>query len=57
MVFHERPCRVSRSLESEALVDVLNGKVKVNVHSYEVTNFDALVRLTSEFEYAFHSIG
>ena len=38
-------------------MDVLNGKVKVNVHSYEVTNFDALVRLTSEFEYAFHSIG
>ena len=38
-------------IESEALVDVLNGKVKLNVHSYEVTDFDALVRLTNEFEY------
>lgn len=38
-------------LESEALVDVLNGKIKLNVHSYEVTDFDALIRLTNEFGY------
>jgi hypothetical protein len=37
-------------LEHEALVDVLNGKVKLNVHSYEVTDFDALVRLSNEFK-------
>ncbi|KAK4688544.1 hypothetical protein P7C73_g1572, partial [Tremellales sp. Uapishka_1] len=36
-------------LEHEALVDVLNGKVKLNVHSYEVTDFDALVRVSNEF--------
>ena len=36
-------------IEFEALVDVLNGKVKLNVHSYEVTDFDALIRLTNEF--------
>lgn len=36
-------------LEYEALVDVLNGKVKLNVHSYKVIDLDALVRLSNEF--------
>lgn len=36
--------------EVESLVDVLNGKVKLNVHSYEVTDFDALIRLSNEFK-------
>ncbi|KAF8664356.1 hypothetical protein AX16_000728 [Volvariella volvacea WC 439] len=38
-------------LEWEALVDVLRGKVKVNVHCYEAVDLDALVRLSNEFKF------
>ncbi|CED83667.1 Metal-dependent hydrolase, composite domain [Phaffia rhodozyma] len=38
-------------LEWEALVDVLRGKVKVNVHCYETVDFDQLIRLTNEFKF------
>ncbi|KAL8291602.1 hypothetical protein RQP46_001860 [Phenoliferia psychrophenolica] len=45
------------SLEWEALVDVLRGKVKVNTHCYESTDFSAYIRHTNEFQFpvaAFH---
>ncbi|KAF7312052.1 Carbohydrate esterase family 9 protein [Mycena indigotica] len=45
------------SLQWESLVDVLRGKVKVNVHCYMAEDFDGLVRLSNEFEFpiaAFH---
>ena len=38
-------------LEWEALVDVLRGKVKVNVHCYEAVDFDQLVSPSSEMLY------
>ncbi|KAF8897044.1 carbohydrate esterase family 9 protein [Gymnopilus junonius] len=45
------------SLQWEALVDVLRGKVKVNTHCYEAVDLDALVRISNEFKFpiaAFH---
>ncbi|KAF8597515.1 hypothetical protein BDV93DRAFT_479402 [Ceratobasidium sp. AG-I] len=45
------------SLEFEALVDVLRGRVKVNIHCYEAVDLDGIVRLTNEFQFpvaAFH---
>ncbi|CAG7854860.1 SubName: Full=Related to carbohydrate esterase family 9 protein-Laccaria bicolor {ECO:0000313/EMBL:CCA72748.1} [Serendipita indica DSM 11827] len=45
------------SLQWEALVDVLRGKVKVNNHCYEAVDFDQQIRLTNEFKFsivAFH---
>ncbi|ESK97124.1 carbohydrate esterase family 9 protein [Moniliophthora roreri MCA 2997] len=44
-------------LKWEALVDVLRGRVKVNIHCYEAVDLDALVRLSNEFKFpiaAFH---
>jgi len=44
-------------LQWEALVDVVRGRVKVNVHCYEAVDLDAMVRLTNEFKFpiaAFH---
>ncbi|KIM54979.1 hypothetical protein SCLCIDRAFT_135619 [Scleroderma citrinum Foug A] len=44
-------------LQYEALIDTLRGKVKVHVHCYEAVDFDAFVRLTTEFKFpvaAFH---
>ncbi|KIK67367.1 hypothetical protein GYMLUDRAFT_37473 [Collybiopsis luxurians FD-317 M1] len=44
-------------LQWEALVDVLRGKVKVNIHCYEAVDLDGLVRLSNEFRIpiaAFH---
>ncbi|KAG9076185.1 hypothetical protein FS749_012071, partial [Ceratobasidium sp. UAMH 11750] len=44
-------------LRFEALVDVLRGRVKVNIHCYEAVDFDGIVRLTNEFQFpiaAFH---
>lgn len=38
-------------LQYEALVDVLRGRVKVNVHCYETVDLDDLVRVSI----AFHS--
>ncbi|KAJ7220042.1 carbohydrate esterase family 9 protein [Mycena pura] len=45
------------SLQWEALVDVVRGRVKVNVHCYEAVDFDGIVRLSNEFKFpvaAFH---
>ncbi|KIY71223.1 carbohydrate esterase family 9 protein [Cylindrobasidium torrendii FP15055 ss-10] len=44
-------------LQWEALVDVVRGRVKVNVHCYEAVDLDDMVRLTNEFQFpiaAFH---
>ncbi|KAG8680359.1 hypothetical protein FRC09_018304, partial [Ceratobasidium sp. 395] len=44
-------------LHFEALVDVLRGRVKVNIHCYEAVDFDGIVRLSNEFQFpiaAFH---
>ncbi|EAU91444.1 amidohydrolase [Coprinopsis cinerea okayama7 len=44
-------------LQWEALVDVLRGRVKLNVHCYEAVDLDAMVRLSNEFKFpiaAFH---
>ncbi|KAJ7579295.1 carbohydrate esterase family 9 protein [Mycena floridula] len=38
-------------LEWEALVDVLRGRVKLQVHCYEAVDLDDLVRLTNEFKF------
>ncbi|TFK72449.1 hypothetical protein BDN72DRAFT_836217 [Pluteus cervinus] len=48
------------SLEWEALVDVLRGKVKLSVHCYEAVDLDAIVRLSNEFQFpvaSFHHAG
>ncbi|KAH7106018.1 hypothetical protein BKA62DRAFT_348569 [Auriculariales sp. MPI-PUGE-AT-0066] len=45
------------SLQWEALVDVLRGRVKVHTHCYEAVDFEGLVGLTNEFKFplaAFH---
>ncbi|KAG8958226.1 hypothetical protein FRC03_009340 [Tulasnella sp. 419] len=42
---------VPKSLKWEALVDVLRGKVKINIHSYSPSDFDGLVRLSNEFKF------
>ncbi|KAH9935455.1 uncharacterized protein B0H18DRAFT_975763 [Fomitopsis serialis] len=44
-------------LQWEALVDVLRGRVKVQVHCYETVDIDDLVRISNEFQFpiaAFH---
>ncbi|TCD63037.1 hypothetical protein EIP91_006073 [Steccherinum ochraceum] len=44
-------------LQWEALVDVLRGRVKVQIHCYETVDLDDIVRLTNEFQFsiaAFH---
>lgn len=44
-------------LQWEALVDVLRGRVKVQVHCYETVDLDDIVRLSNEFQFpiaAFH---
>ncbi|OCH88859.1 carbohydrate esterase family 9 protein [Obba rivulosa] len=44
-------------LQWESLVDVLRGRVKVQVHCYETVDLDDIVRLTNEFQFpiaAFH---
>ncbi|KAL5631170.1 hypothetical protein ACGC1H_006866 [Rhizoctonia solani] len=44
-------------LQFEALVDVLRGRVKVNIHCYQAVDLDGIVRLTNEFKFpvaAFH---
>ena len=43
-------------LEWESLVDVLRGKVNVNVHCYEAVDFDQLIRLTNEFEFSIAAV-
>jgi hypothetical protein len=40
-----------QSLQYEALVDVLRGKVRIHTHCYTAVDFDFLVRLTQEFKF------
>ncbi|KAJ6466602.1 carbohydrate esterase family 9 protein [Mycena vitilis] len=45
------------SFQWEALVDVVRGRVKVQIHCYEAVDFDGMVRLSNEFQFpisAFH---
>ncbi|KAF6761161.1 amidohydrolase [Ephemerocybe angulata] len=45
------------ALKWEASVDVLRGRVKVNIHCYEAVDLDGFVRLSNEFKFpiaAFH---
>ncbi len=45
------------SLEWEVLSDVIRGHVKVNIHCYETTDLNTLVRISNEFQFpiaAFH---
>ncbi|KZS92638.1 carbohydrate esterase family 9 protein [Sistotremastrum niveocremeum HHB9708] len=45
------------SLKWQSLVDVLRGRTKVHTHCYSAVDFDAIVRLSNEFEFplaAFH---
>ena len=45
------------SLEWEPLADVIRGNVKVNIHCYETTDLNTLVRISNEFQFpiaAFH---
>ncbi|KAL0956500.1 hypothetical protein HGRIS_002644 [Hohenbuehelia grisea] len=45
------------NLQWEALVDVLRGRVKVQIHCYEAVDLDGLVRISNEFKFpisAFH---
>ncbi|KAJ7182422.1 hypothetical protein C8R43DRAFT_1100885 [Mycena crocata] len=44
------------SLQWEALVDVLRGRVKLSVHCYEAVDLDQLVRLSNEFKFPIASI-
>ncbi|KAF8332695.1 composite domain of metallo-dependent hydrolase [Cantharellus anzutake] len=51
------PPQIPQSLQWEALVDVLRGRVKVNIHIYETTDFTGIVGLSNEFKFpiaAFH---
>lgn len=51
----ERP--FPTSLEWEVLADVIRGNVKVNIHCYETTDLNSLVRISNEFQFpiaAFH---
>ncbi|KDQ09069.1 hypothetical protein BOTBODRAFT_165096 [Botryobasidium botryosum FD-172 SS1] len=43
--------KIPENLQWEALVDVLRGRVKVNVHCYEGIDFDDIVRLSNEFQF------
>jgi len=40
-----------RDLQLEALADVLAGKVRLNIHSYQVNHFEALFRIADEFHF------
>lgn len=45
------------NLEWEVLADVIRGNVKVNIHCYETTDINSLVRISNEFQFpiaAFH---
>lgn len=45
------------SLEWEILADVIRGNVKVNIHCYETTDLNSLVRISNEYQFpiaAFH---
>jgi imidazolonepropionase-like amidohydrolase len=40
-----------RNLQLEALADVIAGKVRLNIHSYQVNHFEALFRIADEFHF------
>jgi imidazolonepropionase-like amidohydrolase len=40
-----------RNLQLEALADVLAGKVRLNIHSYQVNHFETLFRIADEFHF------
>ncbi|HLW79595.1 MAG TPA: amidohydrolase [Terriglobia bacterium] len=40
-----------RDLQLEALAEVLAGRVRLNIHSYQVNHFDALFRIADEFHF------
>ncbi len=40
-----------RNLQLEALAQVLEGKVRLNIHSYQVNHFEALFRIADEFHF------
>jgi len=40
-----------RDLQLEALAQVLAGKVRLNIHSYQVNHFEALFRIADEFHF------
>lgn len=46
-LWDELPAEFPESLQWEALVDVLRGKVKVNNHCYEAVDFDNMIRVCS----------
>jgi imidazolonepropionase-like amidohydrolase len=41
----------ARNLQLEALADVLAGKVRLNIHSYQVNHFETLFRIADEFHF------
>ncbi|KAF4576417.1 hypothetical protein EYR36_004394 [Pleurotus pulmonarius] len=43
-------------LETEALVDVLRGRVKLSIHCYEAVDLDMIVRLSNEFKFPIASL-
>lgn len=45
-----------RDLELEGLAQVLDGKVRVHVHSYQTNHFEELFRLSDEFHFPIASI-
>jgi imidazolonepropionase-like amidohydrolase len=40
-----------RNLQLEALEQVIEGKVRLNIHSYQVNHFEALFRIADEFHF------
>jgi imidazolonepropionase-like amidohydrolase len=40
-----------RNLQLEALAEVIAGKVRLNIHSYQVNHFEALFRIADEFHF------
>lgn len=45
-----------RNLELEGLAEVLAGRVRVHVHAYQTTQFEALFRLSDEFHFPIAAI-
>jgi imidazolonepropionase-like amidohydrolase len=45
-----------RNLQLEALAQVLAGKVRVNIHSYQVNHFETLFRIADEFHFHIASL-
>lgn len=41
----------ARDLQLEALAEVLAGRVRLNIHSYQVNHFDTLFRIADEFHF------